>query len=59
MYRPVKSFLLRLAVDHYLLLDSKVSCLHWFSDMKGTFYLAVGADGAPFGRVTQQLVSTN
>jgi hypothetical protein len=49
MYRPLEPFLLRLA-DHYLLLDSKVPCLHWFNGEMGIFYVAVGADGAPFGR---------
>ena len=49
MYRPLTSMLLRLA-DHYLLLHSKDPCLHWFNGETNVFYVAVGADGAPFGR---------
>ena len=49
MYRPLKPFLLRLA-DLYLLLDSKSCCLHWFNGKRGVMYVAVGADGAPFGK---------
>lgn len=49
MYRPLKPFLLRLA-DLYLSLDAAVPLLHWFHNEKNVFYIAVGADGAPFGR---------
>ena len=59
VYRPLKPFLLRLA-DLYLLLDSKSPCLHWFNGEKGVMYVAVGADGAPFGKddtATAYLVS--
>ena len=49
VYRPLKPFLLKLT-DLYLLLDSKSSCLHWFNGKRGVMYVAVGADGAPFGK---------
>ena len=59
VYRPLKPFLLKLA-DLYLSLHDKNSCLHWFNEEKGVFYVAVGADGAPFGKddtATAYLVS--
>lgn len=49
VYRPLKPFLLRLA-DMYLFLDAKNPCLHWFNGQKGVICVAVGADGAPFGK---------
>lgn len=49
VYRPLKPFLLELA-DLYLLLNEKRPCLHWFNDESMVFYVALGADGAPFGR---------
>lgn len=49
VYRPLKPFLLRLA-DMYLFLDSKNPCLHWFNGKKGVLHVAIGADGAPFGK---------
>ena len=50
VYRPLKSFLLKLA-DLYLFLDERVPCLHWLNyGQKGALYIAIGADGAPFGR---------
>lgn len=49
MFRPLEPFMLSLA-DHYLFLDSKVQCLHWFNGETFVFYVAVGADGAPFGQ---------
>lgn len=49
VYRPLKPFLLRLA-DLYLFLDSKTPCLHWFNGEKGVLHVAIGADGAPFGK---------
>ncbi|KAJ7380665.1 hypothetical protein OS493_007031 [Desmophyllum pertusum] len=33
-----------------LFLFQKVPCLHWFNGGKGVMYIAIGADGAPFGR---------
>lgn len=49
MYRPLKPFLTRLA-DRYLFLDRADPCFHWFHEVKYVIYVAVGADGAPFGR---------
>lgn len=49
VYRPLKPFLLKLA-DLYLFLDEKVPCLHRFNGEKDVLYIAIGADGAPFGR---------
>ena len=49
VYHPLKQFLLRLA-DLYLLVDKENPCLHWFNGAKNVFYVAVGADGAPFGK---------
>ena len=49
VYRPLKPFLLQLA-DLYLFLDERVPCLHWFNGKKNVLYIAIGADGAPFGR---------
>ena len=49
VYRPLKPFLLQLP-DLYLFLDETVPCLHWFNGEKNVLYIAIGADGAPFGR---------
>lgn len=49
VYRSLKPFLLQLA-DLYLFLDERVPCLHWFNGEKNVLYIAIGADGAPFGR---------
>ena len=49
VYRPLKPFLLRLA-DLYLHLDDKSPCLHWFKGENKVMYIAIGADGAPFGK---------
>ena len=49
VYRPLKPFLPRLA-NLYLFLDSKTPCLHWFNGEKGVLHVAIGADGAPFGK---------
>ena len=46
MYRPLRSFLLKLA-DLY---HEKMSCLRCFNEEKGLLYLTVGAEGAPFGK---------
>ena len=59
VYRPLKPFLLTLA-DLYQLLHGKKPCLHWFNGEESVFYVAVGADGAPFGKddtATAYLVS--
>lgn len=58
VYRPLKPFLIQLA-NFYLLIDKTVQSLHWFHG-EGVFYVAVGADGAPFGKddtATAYLVS--
>ena len=34
----------------YLQLDEHNKVLHWFNEEKGKFLVAVGADGAPFGK---------
>ena len=49
VYRPLKSFLLRLA-DPYLMVDIENPCLKWFNNEKNVIYVAIGADGAPFGK---------
>ena len=49
VYCPLKQFLLRLA-DLNLLVDKENPCLHWFNGAKNVFYVAVGADGAPFSK---------
>ena len=44
----------------YLTLHEKDPCLQWFSGEEGVLYVAVGADGAPFGKddtATAYLVS--
>ena len=59
VYRPLKPFLLRLA-DMYLTRHEKDPCLQWFNEEEGVLYVAVGADGAPFGKddtATAYLVS--
>ena len=45
----MENLLLRLA-DTYLFLDEQSQILQWFNGQKGTFAVAVGADGAPFGK---------
>ena len=49
VYRPLKPLLLRLA-DLYLKVDKENPCLHWFNGEKNVMYIAIGADGAPFGK---------
>ena len=49
VYRPLKSFLLKLA-DLYLDLHKETPLLHWFNSQEGLLWVSVGADGAPFGR---------
>lgn len=48
-YRPLKPFLLKLA-DFYININKKTPCINWFGGEVGTFHVAVGADGAPFGK---------
>ena len=48
-YRDLESFLIKLAL--YLDIDSKrPGFLTWFGLGKGSFLVALGADGAPFGK---------
>lgn len=54
VYIGLESLLLRMA-KLYLTIDSKFysvdnPLLNWFGDEKGTFKVAIGADGAPFGK---------
>ncbi|XP_048585311.1 uncharacterized protein LOC125568043 [Nematostella vectensis] len=59
VYRSLETLLLRLA-DMYLMLNEHSNILHWFNDQKGKFIVAIGADGAPFGKdetATSYLVS--
>lgn len=49
VYRPLQPFLSRLA-DLYLFLHAREPCLHWFNNETNVLLVAVGADGAPFGR---------
>lgn len=49
-YRDLESFLIKLA-GLYLSIDSKrPGFLTWFGHEKGSFLVAIGADGAPFGK---------
>ena len=59
VYRPLKPYLLRLA-DLYMDLHKQIPMLHWFHGEEGLFWVAIGADGAPFGKddtATAYLVS--
>ena len=49
VYRPLKSYLLKLA-DMYMDLHKQIPMLHWFHGEEGLFWVAIGADGAPFGK---------
>lgn len=49
IYKPLEQYLLTLA-EMYLTIDKHVPSLHWFNGEKGLFYVAIGADGAPFGK---------
>ena len=49
VYRPLKPYLLKLA-DLYMDLHKQTPMLHWFNDDEGLFWVAIGADGAPFGK---------
>lgn len=58
-YRPLEDLLLIMA-DLYLFLDEQKPFLEWYGKALGTFFIAIGADGAPFGRkneATSWLVS--
>ena len=59
VYRSLEPLLLQLA-SLYMKVDATLPCLHWFNEEVGVFHVAVGADGAPFGKdetATAYLVS--
>ena len=56
VYRPLKPYLLKLA-DLYMDLHKQIPMLHWFHGEEGLFWVAIGADGAPFGKDDCTLVS--
>ena len=49
VYRPLKPYLLKLA-DLYMDLHKQIPMLHWFHGEEGLFWVAIGPDGAPFGK---------
>lgn len=49
LIQATEAILLHLA-DFYLDIDMNTPCLHWFEEEVGVFRVAVGADGAPFGK---------
>ena len=49
LVRPLEPFLLKLA-DLYLELHTKSTLLDWFNEEERVFWVAVGADGVPFGK---------
>ena len=56
---PLENLLLKMA-DLYLCLDKQKPFLEWYGKPLGTFFIAIGANGAPFGReneATSWLVS--
>ncbi|KXJ11621.1 hypothetical protein AC249_AIPGENE15220 [Exaiptasia diaphana] len=63
-YRDLEDLLLRIA-KMYLYIEENFDCdeeplLHWFGNERGTFKVALGADGAPFGKeseATARLIS--
>ena len=59
VYRSLEPLLLQLA-SLYIKINATLPCLHWFNEEVGVFYVALGADGAPFGKdetATAYLVS--
>ena len=58
VYKTLKPFLIHLA-NFYLSIHKTTQCLRWF-DSEGVFYVAIGANGAPFRKddtATAYLVS--
>jgi len=49
VYRPLEDHLIQLA-NMYLSLNKHNNILHWFNGEEGKFVVALGADGAPFGK---------
>jgi len=59
VYRSLEPLLLQLA-SLYIKVNATLPCLHWFNEEVSVFHVAVGADGAPFGKdetATAYLVS--
>ena len=59
VYRSLEPLLLQLA-SLYININATLPCLDWFHDEVNVFHVAVGADGAPFGKdetATAYLVS--
>ena len=59
VYRNLEPLLLQLAAL-YIKINATMPCLHWFNGEVNLFHVAVGADGAPFGKdetATAYLVS--
>ena len=56
VYRPPKPFLLKLAYL-YLELLNETPMLHWFNGEERLFWVAVGAESAPFGKDDLRQVS--
>ena len=59
VYRSLEPLLLQLA-SLYININATQPCLHWFNDEVNLFHVAVGTDGAPFGKdekVTAYLVN--
>ncbi|CAH3025764.1 unnamed protein product [Porites evermanni] len=59
VYRSLKPLLVQLATStststlfsiFYIKTNDTLLCLHWFNEEVGVFYVAVGADGAPFDK---------
>ena len=60
VYRPLEALLLSLAEMYLQLSEYNDSLLTWFNNNVGKFYIAIGADDAPFGKddvATAYLVS--
>ena len=60
VYRSLEPLLLQLA-SLYVKINATLPCLHWFNEEVGVFHVALGADGAPFGKdetATAYLVSS-
>ena len=59
VYRSLEPLLVQLA-SLYIKTNDTLPCLHWFNEEVSVFHVAVGADGAPFGKddtATAYLVS--
>ena len=55
-YRDLLELLLRMAKFYFLVDKQRVECkLEWFGKEEGSFKVAIGGDGAPFGKDDQAL----